>query len=279
MKRYSIKNETTHVHLTEWGEKEFPVIICLHGLGSTSLSFIEIAEELKDHYHIIAIDAPGHGSTPPFKHAEEYEMPQMACWLDNIIDELQIHDFYLLSHSWGSFLALYYLYYYGERVIGSILIDGGYQTKRLGNQSMEEEAAFYEQDFEEYVDSWKKFLDEAAYGSVTRRSKLLDLAAKDLAIEKNGNFYWHARGKTAGYIIQAMHKHETIDLYDALPSTIILLRATLPEHLQEKRQLTSTIFKEKTGCSVKLIPETTHMLHWDSPEIVINEVKSNWGSR
>ncbi len=35
------------IHITEWGQQDHPVIFCLHGLGSTALSFIEIAEELE----------------------------------------------------------------------------------------------------------------------------------------------------------------------------------------------------------------------------------------
>ncbi|TKH91976.1 alpha/beta hydrolase, partial [Bacillus cereus] len=27
---------------------------------------------------------------------------------------------------------------------------------------------------------------------------------------------------------------------------------------------------------VKVIPDTTHMLHWEKPEIVIAEIKNNW---
>ncbi len=30
------------------------------------------------------------------------------------------------------------------------------------------------------------------------------------------------------------------------------------------------------GILVKVIPDTTHMLHWDKPEIVIAEIKNNW---
>ena len=216
------------------------------------------------------------GGRPPFKRTEEYEMPQLVRWLNKIILHFQIDHFYFLSHSWGSFVALFYLHDYGDRVLGSILIDGGYQTKRLGNQSMEEEVAFYEKDFEEYVETWDAFLEKAVYGSVSRGSSLLNLAARDLALEKEGKFYWHARGKTAGYMIQGMHKHETVEIYEALPSTIILLRATLPESMQDQRNLASAIFKEKTGSTVKCISSTTHMLHWDNPEIVVNEIKTSW---
>ena len=43
------------------GDKSNPQIICFHGLGSTKLSFIEMAEFLKDKYHVVSFDLPGHG--------------------------------------------------------------------------------------------------------------------------------------------------------------------------------------------------------------------------
>jgi pimeloyl-ACP methyl ester carboxylesterase len=277
LKRYFVNDGEVNVRVTEWGGKNKPVIFCLHGLGSTSLSFIEIAEELKTEYRIVSIDAPGHGKTDKFPHAENYEMPTLANWLDKIIDKLKIDKFYFLSHSWGSFVSLFYILNYSEKVLGAILIDGGYQTKRRGSTSMEEEVEYYEKDFEEYVDTWDEFLDVAVY-SDSRRSTLLDIAAKDLALQKDGKYYWHARGKTAGNIIRGMHKYETEDIYEKLPDNIniLLLRATLPKSQDAYRGLTSNLMEQKTGATVKLIPNTSHMLHWDNPEVVIKEIKEKW---
>lgn len=106
MKHYFINNGKTDIHITEWGNENNPVIFCLHGLGSTSLSFIEIAEQLKEEYRFIAIDAPGHGKTSPFEQAEEYEMPRLATWLNDLSDHLEIGQFYFLSHSWGKFFII-----------------------------------------------------------------------------------------------------------------------------------------------------------------------------
>lgn len=228
MKRYFINGGKINVHITEWGSSDKPVIFCLHGLGGTSLSFIEVAEQLKDEFRIISIDATGHGKTAAFHTAEEYEMPSMAKWLNNVLNVLHIEKFFFLSHSWGSFVSLYYIYNFPEKVNGAILIDGGYQTKRLQEESMEEEVAYYLSDFEDYTETWEQFLEEAVYGDVTRRSSLLNLAGKDLVLEKDDRFYWHARGETGGNIIKAMHKHETEDIYDDLPSNLLLLRATFP---------------------------------------------------
>ena len=216
MKRYFIHDGDMDIHITEWGCKTNPVIFCLHGLGSTGLSFIEIADELKEEYRIISIDAPGHGKTPPFSEAEKYEYPKLVIWINRILDILEIETFYFLSHSWGSFVALYYLIEFPGRTIGTILIDGGYQTKRRGEKSLEQEIAYYEKDFEEYVfNNWNDFFssEKAAY---SRWSPLLELAVKDLGIVLDNKVRWHARGETAKHIIQAMHKHETEDIYEQL---------------------------------------------------------------
>jgi pimeloyl-ACP methyl ester carboxylesterase len=277
LKRYFVNDGEINVYVTEWGSENKPVIFCLHGLGSTSLSFIEIAEELKKDYRIFSIDAPGHGKTDVYQRGESYEMPALAKWLDNIINILNIDKFYFLSHSWGSFVSLFYILNYSEKVLGAILIDGGYQTKRRSSTSMDEEVEYYAKDFEEYVETWEEFLDIAVYGD-SRRSDLLDIAAKDLVLKKDGKYFWHARGKTAGHIIRGMHKDEVEDIYEKLPRNlnILLLRATLPKSQEGYRDLTSSIFEQKTGATVKLIPNTSHMLHRDKPEVVIKEIKEIW---
>ncbi|WP_270181440.1 alpha/beta fold hydrolase [Alkalihalobacillus sp. CinArs1] len=276
MNRFYINVNEKNVRVTEWGNEDKPTIFCLHGLGSTSLSFIEIAEGLKERYHIIAVDAPGHGKSESFDREEDYEMPKMVEWLNRVLDRLNIHAFYFLSHSWGSFVTLFYLKENREKVKGSLLLDGGYQSKRESQLSMEEEAASYEIDFEDYMESWESFREHAAYGAVTRRTPSLDLAAEDLLLMKGGKYYWHARGKTGSSIVKAMHKHEIMDIYKALPAEIILLRATLPEERESERSRMASVFEKEASAIVELVPHSTHMLHWDQPEYVISVITQRW---
>lgn len=275
MKRYFIQNRNQPVHVTEWGGPDKPVIFCLHGLGSTGLSFIEVAHELEDEFRIISIDAPGHGKTGPFEFGEKYEMNRMADWLDEVIDLLEIHSFYFLSHSWGSFVALYYAANYPEKILDCILIDGGYQGKRHSNQSMESEVAYYEKDFEQVWETWEEFLSLVKSETLNWTPLKME-AAEDLSLYKDQRFHWHARGETAAHIIRAMHKDETEDIYHQLDTSILLLRATLPESLEENRKKTAGIYMERTMREVKAIPGTTHLLHWDRPDIVVGEIRKRW---
>lgn len=279
MKRFFITVEDLAVRVTEWGAEDAPVIFCMHGLGSTSLSFIELAEAVKDEFRVVAIDAPGHGMSAAFPTAEQYGLPYLADWLDKVIKTLQINRFYFLSHSWGSFISLFYFAAFPQKVMGAILIDGGYQSKKLKGQPVEEEVAFYEEDFEGYTETWESFLTEAVYGGGTRRSPLLDLAAQDLVLKKDGRFYWHARGAVAGHIVRGMHKHEVHDVYRKQPFDVVLLRAEMPESQMEYRNKASSLFEQKTAATVKLVAGTSHMLHWEKPEVVIDEIKGRWLAR
>ncbi|MGM0845129.1 MAG: alpha/beta fold hydrolase [Bacillota bacterium] len=275
MKRYYIENGTMPVHITEWGSEHETVIFCLHGLGSTSLSFIDAAEELKEEYRIISVDAPGHGKTPPFADREDYEMPRMGEWLNGIADTLGLEQFYFLSHSWGSFVHLFYLKHYSSRVKGSILIDGGYQSKRHGKKTVEEEMAYYEKDFEEYLETWDEFLTMVKSETQTW-THLKELAAEDLSLKKDNRYYWHARGTTGANIIRAMHKDDVEDIFDSMPPGILLLRATLPETMEEDRSQKAGRFQQKTGAEVISVSASSHLLHWDRPEVVVKEVRKRW---
>ncbi|MFI8687117.1 alpha/beta fold hydrolase [Rossellomorea sp. NPDC077527] len=275
MKRYFIQNRNQQIHISEWGNPQNPVMICLHGLGSTSLSFIEIAYELKEEFRIISIDAPGHGKTTPFELREEYEMEKMADWLDEVISLLKVQSFYFLSHSWGSLVSLFYAAKYPDKVQDCILIDGGYQGKRHSNQTVEKEVAYYEQDFDQVWETWEEFLALVKSETLNWTSKKLE-AAKDLSLYKNHRYYWHARGNTAAHIIRAMHKDEAEDIYEKVRCPVLLLRATLPESMEPERMKTANIFKEKITGEVKDIPGTTHLLHWDRPDLVVYEIRERW---
>lgn len=276
METYKIQVKGQNIRVTEWGKRVKPVIFCLHGLGSTRLSFIEIAESLLDDFRIIAVDAPGHGETDAFEDCESYNMHNMARWIDHVIGSLGLNRFYFLSHSWGSFVALFYLLKQGNRVKGSMLIDGGYQTKRLKEQTLDEELDFYKKDFDDYVfPSWESFItfEQTQY---SRWSSSIERAVGELGVYRKGEVRWHVRGETAMNIIRAMHQDETEDIYHLLRGDIVLLKATEPKAWSAYRDKTSKVFADKTGATIIEIPESTHLLHWDHPNTIVNEIKNRW---
>ncbi len=57
MKQLFINDGNLKVRVCEWGNNLNPTIICIHGLGSTNLSFLELGELMSDKYHILSISS------------------------------------------------------------------------------------------------------------------------------------------------------------------------------------------------------------------------------
>lgn len=291
MKQLFINDGNLKVRVCEWGSNLSPTIICIHGLGSTNLSFLELGELMSDKYHILSIDLPGHGMTPAFKNDEDYAIPNLIQWILDVIRLLKIDSFYLMAHSWGGCIALHFLAQYPEKIKKVLLIDGGYHIKQYQYKyfseidksklsfkpdcSLEEEIKTYEIDFDGYVfDKWSDFLEEEK-NNYLRWSGLLEIASRDLMKEDNGKIRFCASGDTARGAIKSMFNYPTNVLYSKINTPILLLVATLPESWMEIRNLQIEEFKTISSSIVKKVYETTHLMHWDKP-VVIEEYARTW---
>jgi pimeloyl-ACP methyl ester carboxylesterase len=282
MREFFINKDGIKARIHEWGNKENTTIICFHGLGSTSLSFIELGELLKNEYHIIAIDLPGHGKTPGFEKEEDYEMPNMVRWVDKVISIITEESFYLLAHSYGACIAIYYLYTYPSKVIKTMLLDGGYhiksecyayQTSISGDiTSLQSEIDYYIKDFDDYCFDTLEEHIEVEKSNYLRWSSLLEEASKDLVRIENSKYKWHANSFTATGAIKSMYFYSPDAIYDKLPSSIYLLQSTIPESANEYRDKLSDKFKNSTGSMLKRVEGAGHLIHWDKPNEVAKEI-------
>lgn len=282
MKELYVVKDGVEARINQWGDNANPTIICFHGLGSTSLSFIELGYLLENNYHVISIDLPGHGKTPGFKNEKEYEMPNMIRWLDKVISNITEHKFYLLAHSYGADIALHYLCTYPSKVLKTMLLDGGYYIKselyayRVSKSenicSLQEEIDYYIDDFDKYCFGTLEDHLEVEKSNYIRWSNLLEEASKDLVRIENEKYRWHANGFTATGAIKSMFYYPTSSLYDKMPKSIYLLQSTLPESMNEIRTILSEKFTVTTGALIKRIEGAGHLVHWDRPNEVTKEI-------
>lgn len=225
MKQLFINNENLKVRVCEWGSNINPTIICIHGLGGTNLSFLELGELMSDEYHILSIDLPGHGMTPPFENDEDYAIPNLIQWISDVISLFKKDSFYLMAHSWGGCIALHFSVKYPDKVIKVMLLDGGYHIKQYQYNyfskvdksklsfkpdcSLSEEIKSYETDFDKYIFcNWDDFLTEEKRNYL-RWSELLEVSSRDLMKEDNNKIRFCASGDTARGAIKSMYNYTT----------------------------------------------------------------------
>ncbi len=86
------------LHLEEWGRRDAPRVVCLHGVTSHGRHFVKLAEALPG-FHVLAPDLIGHGSSP-------FEPPwDLETHVDAIIETVGAEPAILIGHSFGARLA------------------------------------------------------------------------------------------------------------------------------------------------------------------------------
>lgn len=105
-KNISIKNINTVVKI--FGEakngKEKKAILILHGWNSNSDRWVEVAEAISQKgFRVIVPDLPGFGKSDPLQSA--WNTNQYIEWIDELVFQLELKNFYLIGHSFGGALA------------------------------------------------------------------------------------------------------------------------------------------------------------------------------
>ena len=100
---------------------EGPPVVLLHGIGSTSASWVYQLEGLAAGFRVIAWDAPGYGLSSPFPDpspaAAEY-----ADTLAALLDTLQASSCILVGQSLGAIIAASFAAHRPDRVRGLVLL-------------------------------------------------------------------------------------------------------------------------------------------------------------
>ncbi|MFG3612940.1 alpha/beta fold hydrolase [Rummeliibacillus stabekisii] len=258
----------------KWGNKDNPALVFLHGLGSSGLSFGELAKFLQNDFYVIAFDLPGHGGEVSLDNEKEYFPARMAERLSNFIDSLWLTDVYLVGHSWGAHLALYMAGLYSEKIKGLVLLDGGYFQQGPAGVSLNQQLT----DVGAFIDSvcfasWNEFLDSERANS-SRWSKELEEGCLAQAAEVDGEIRLSTSPFTAKAVMKGMHLEPTAVIFPKVQSPVLLLHSTMPKEIEEERhEAIEYLLNEIPHAEVQAIHNTSHEIYRDAPEIIVSKLK------
>ena len=99
-----------------------PVVILVHGIASSSVTFQNLVPLLEPRHRVISIDILGHGGSPSPKNAE-YRIEEHVEWLERTIRSLRLgQDFVMVGHSLGALIVARYARENPGRVAGVVLV-------------------------------------------------------------------------------------------------------------------------------------------------------------
>lgn len=89
----------------EWGDPaSAQVVVMVHGITSSSLTWIRVAPALASGRRVIAVDLKGHGDSG--RPETGYRLSDQAREVAELCQELGLDDVCLVGHSWGGAIAV-----------------------------------------------------------------------------------------------------------------------------------------------------------------------------
>jgi pimeloyl-ACP methyl ester carboxylesterase len=99
-----------------------PVVVLVHGIASSSVTFQNLVPLLAESHRVISIDILGHGASPAPVNAD-YTIEEHVIWLERTIRTLGLGEpFVIVGHSLGALLVSRYARQNPARVSKTVLV-------------------------------------------------------------------------------------------------------------------------------------------------------------
>src|SRR5579859_5283822 len=88
----------------QWGDlAATDAVVLVHGITSSSLSWIRVAPRLAESARVIAVDLKGHGDSD--RPASGYRLSDQADEITGLVEALGLRSIRLMGHSWGGAIS------------------------------------------------------------------------------------------------------------------------------------------------------------------------------
>ncbi|WP_226899083.1 alpha/beta fold hydrolase [Nonomuraea phyllanthi] len=90
------------MHVVRHGSRQAPPLLLIHGSGASGATWSPVVPALAGHHHVIQVDLPGCGQSPP---VPSYEVPLQARRAADMLDDLGLCPVAVAGHSSGGYVA------------------------------------------------------------------------------------------------------------------------------------------------------------------------------
>ena len=90
------------MHVVHDGPRQAPPLLLIHGSGASGASWSPMVPALAGHHHVIRVDLPGCGHSPPVR---SYDVPDQAGRVAAVLDDLGLRRVAVAGHSSGGYVA------------------------------------------------------------------------------------------------------------------------------------------------------------------------------
>ena len=120
---HSYFSQRLRLHYVDWGNKDAPPMLLVHGGRDHCRNWDWFAERFSDDYHIIAPDLRGHGDSE-WVRGGTYNQADYVYDIAQLIHQQSLAPLTIVSHSLGGQISLAYTGLYPENVKRLVAIEG-----------------------------------------------------------------------------------------------------------------------------------------------------------
>ena len=121
MKEADLKKEGLYYRINNF-ELNRPTLVFIHGLSGSSSAWIPYEKIFENRYNVLTFDIRGHGKSRKFPNYSDYEIKHFAEDLQDLLLYLNISKFILISHSFGTLIALEYIKLHRKNVLATVFL-------------------------------------------------------------------------------------------------------------------------------------------------------------
>ena len=251
------------LNLLDWQGDHRPQMLLLHGALLQSHLWDFFCLDMRQHFHIRALDLPGHGDSD-WARDGDYSRARVAREIVSLVEQLRMKSFILVGHSFGGSVGALVAAALPDQVRALVMVDSTLMPS--GRPSVRARAAELPSTFE----SFDEFARHAArLGRRTdpeRPAPSLRWNARQL---DNGHWTWKYDPALRH---TAPSPSELSDVWDALhtfPGPVLFVRAGEHSHLSDDaaKQLQAL-----PGVRLTVVPAASHNVMSDDPLAFMREV-------
>ena len=247
----------------EWGDPANQTILFLHGALQQAHSWDFIALPLAPDYHIIALDARGHGDTQ-WAPDGEYSMEAHQADLDGVVEALGLHQFVLVGHSMGGRGSYIYTSRNPDKVKALTIVDTGPETIRVGQNRIQR---FRE--LPDELDSYQEFADRVQEYTHRDRDQVLGALKYSIKLRDDGKWTWKYDKalRSSGPRPTSWTTERLWEAVRAITCPTLIVRGGASDILGAETM--DKMLQAMPGSTAAVIPGAGHLVQGDNPRLFL----------
>ena len=129
MKEYISAHNGIYYRVNDF-EATRQTLVFIHGLSGNSSAWEPYEQEFMDKYNLLCIDLRGHGRSKKYSKEKDYAMGLFVNDIEELFDYLKIEKCIIISHSFGSVIAVGLIQRDPDRIKGAIFLAPTFKSKR-----------------------------------------------------------------------------------------------------------------------------------------------------